>query len=199
MDATQIGGYVAVLMTIGVWSFLYKENAFYRFVEYTAVGTGIGVIVVEGLRSLYAGAIIPITTGAAVWYIIPIILGLLILARISPDLAHWSRLPAAVFLGASTGTYMRGMITASVLVSIVATFRLKLNTFDNIWYISTVLLVLMYFFYSRPATGVYGYINTIARYIILITFGQAWGLYMSYRVQLAVGRLIFVFRALGII
>jgi len=193
---------VGIVITILIYSFLYKDQFLFRFAETSLLATGIGVAFVTAFNSIINIAVRPIMTQGRWDLIIIVILGLLFFTPIISGKASWSLGSQAVLMGISIAVFLQGNVTANIWGNIAGTIPTNLAgllTFDTIVTVVTVAACIMYFFYSRPVKGVYGGINRAARYLFMVQFGVNWGTFVTYRINLLVGRLIFIMRGLGII
>ena len=78
--STSVSVWLAALVTIGLISFVFKENFYYRIVESLYVGVSAGHAIVLGWGNIRNLAIRPLGEGN-VAVIIPIILGLMLFTR----------------------------------------------------------------------------------------------------------------------
>lgn len=122
----------AVAMTFAVYSFLYKDNPFFRVAENLFVGLGLGVtfyiswfqffkpdIYDRLVRPAFDPAVsIP---GSDLWLIIPILLGVLLLTRISPTYGWVSRYPIAFLVGYGAGFSIQPTFHSLILKQIEKT------------------------------------------------------------------------------
>ncbi len=126
--STEFGVWVAAFLTIGITSFLYKDNPFYKFCEALFVGISAGYWFVSlyfqnllpklfdnlGITRMLGlsednGAIQNILAGQwdeRIWYVLAGILGLMMLMRLFPSIGWISRWPLAVVVGSTSGLYM---------------------------------------------------------------------------------------------
>src|SRR4030067_2322686 len=92
---STLGPWVAVFVTIAFWSYLYKENPLFRFIEFTYVGFATAQATVMAINSLKNQMFIPLLNNNYV-LIIPLILGLFFYTRYSDTLRPLSRFPISV-------------------------------------------------------------------------------------------------------
>ncbi len=121
---------LAAVLTLAIFSFLYKENPVYRLAEYLFVGISAGYgfamtyflamkpnlmepFVIPILQRLHilGGPTLPINW----WYIIPTIFALLYLSVITPKYSYLIRLPFAFLLGFGSGMAIPRSFQASIL------------------------------------------------------------------------------------
>jgi hypothetical protein len=111
---STLGLMAAVAITFAMYSFLYKDNPFFRAAENLFVGLGLGVtFYVTWFHffkpDIYDRLVVPLFEPAAqvlpsdAVLIIPIILGVLVLARVSPNHGWVSRYPIAFMIGYGAG------------------------------------------------------------------------------------------------
>ena len=89
-----LGAWVAVGLTLFIYSFLYKDNPFFKLAEHLYVGVSMGYTIVRiyydtMVKSLYQ----PMVSEDKWWLVIAALLGLLMLTRFIPKitwLARWS-------------------------------------------------------------------------------------------------------------
>ena len=115
----SIGVWVAALLTLCVFSYLYKDNVGYKLAEAIIVGVSAGywivlnfweVMVAKVLVKLSPDvaryAFLPDTpTGAKpdYWYVVPVVLGCLVFCRWMPKIAWLGRWPLAFVVGTTAG------------------------------------------------------------------------------------------------
>ena len=66
--------------------------------------------------------------------------------------------------------------------------EMLLTSFNNILLIVGLVSCLLYFYYSKPHTGVLGVVSKIGIYFLMISFGASFGYTVMSRISLAVGR-----------
>jgi hypothetical protein len=115
---TTFGTFVAAWFTIAIFSFLYKDNAFYKAAEHIMVGLSMGYVTVyvvfQVLQQRFWDKLVrndlspdDVIFGSSEIFryslIIPAILGLLMLLRLFPKVAWISRWPMAILIGMGMG------------------------------------------------------------------------------------------------
>lgn len=188
--STNIGVWIAALCTIGLLTFFYKDNAWYKLVEYLYVGAAAGHAITLGWNNINDLALKPLSKGTAV-VIIPILLGMMLYARFTKSYAWVSRIPIGFLVGIGTGMAIRGTIGSQIVEQIRATL-IAPNTFNNIVIIVGVLTTMAYFFFSLEQKGVLGPAARFGRVIMMITFGAAFGNTVMGRMSLLIARLQYI-------
>lgn len=127
----------AVFLTLSIFSFLYRDNPFYKFAEALYVGVSAGYWMCYGFWSTIVGNFIPRASKTLseffqvpyqdkadhVLIYIPIIFGLILLTRLLPKVGWLSRWSLAFIIGATAGLnltrYLRSDFMSQVSNSFV--------------------------------------------------------------------------------
>jgi hypothetical protein len=231
-DGSMLDGFLvtfAAFLTLAVLSFLYKDNPFYKFAEHLFVGVSAAYWMCQGFWSTIVGNLFPrlsagISGAFKVPYIhsdynfffwIPVILGVLLLMRLSRNYGWLARWPLAFIVGTTAGLNFVRYLRSDFIEQISATFVPLLirwegfgpffSSFDlsmtgqfvmmmsNIVIFVGVLCGLVYFFFSKEHTGVFGQASRVGIWVLMITFGASFGYTVMGRISLLVGRLTFLF------
>ncbi|HPF33069.1 MAG TPA: hypothetical protein PK907_08660 [Candidatus Sabulitectum sp.] len=203
MSIETIGIWVAAIFTIGIYSFLYKENPLYRLAEHLVVGISTGyLITISYTRVLEPRLINPLSNGEPnAWVlIIPALLGLLYITRFFPNVAWLSRYPMAFIMGASMGVgfplSMKAQVLRQMEATIIPLYQPGLPwdvALGNIVIVLGTLAALIYFFFSKPHKGpFFGGGSKIGIWIIMIGFGATFGFTVMGRISLLIGRIQFL-------
>ncbi|MCH2145062.1 MAG: hypothetical protein MK082_07930 [Phycisphaerales bacterium] len=227
-----IGLWVAAFFTLAIFSFLYRDNPFYKFAESVVVGVSAGYWMVVGFWDVIipnlVQRLLPVfsksyfTPGmelpgewSAYWpnlfYIIPLVLGIMLILRLVPKCGWLSLWPLAFIVGTMAGLrlvgYIEGDFLSQIKASIVplyvegtdttTTFRTYWGTFwaslSNILIVVGVLATLVYFFFSIEHKGVVGGTARVGIWYLMITFGAAFGFTVMGRIALLAARVEFLF------
>ncbi len=189
-------------MTLAVFSFLYKDNPFYKFAEHLMVGVSAGYWVVI----LYYTVFVPNVVGklqAGQWYyLIPAVLGLLMWARLTRKWSWVSRYPLAFYLGIATGVAIPLEMKAKIIEQLNGSVDLVTQMYsaqagwatvvNNILILIGVISGLIYFFFSKAHTGATGGVAKLGIGILMIGFGASFGFTVMARVSLLIERLQFL-------
>jgi len=215
-----IGLWLAALFTLAIFSFLYQDNPFYKIAEAVVVGVSAAYWMVVGVWATLVpnlfGKLFPgIVKGWAMpglspareaysWlYLVPLILGILLLMRLARSGQWLARWPLAFIIGTTAGIRLVGFIQADFLSQINATivplvvfeagqFDLA-NTIGNLIIVLGVFACLVYFFFSVEHKGAVGSIARVGIWFLMITFGAAFGYTVMGRIALLAIRLEFLF------
>jgi len=190
--SSDFGGWVAALLTIAAYSFLWKENRVYRAAEHIFVGIGAGYSLVMGYTNIVGKAWDPITKKGQVYLIIPVIMGLLLFARFNKSLNWASRVPLAFLVGMGAAVALRGAIEQQFVKQVQATM-MPLDSINNLIVVLGTIGVLSYFFFTFPKNRALAVSSDFGRWVMMVTFGAAFGNGVMGRISLSIGIMQFLF------
>jgi hypothetical protein len=206
-----LGTWVAALLTLGIFSFLYKDNPVYKATEAIFVGVSAAYWAVtyffENLHGkLYLG-VFPEGQAEEPQYLLLFgaLLGVLMLFRLLPKIGWVSRWPLSFIVGATAGLYMMTYFVTNALNQVSDTMLdlIVLNSQGGIIWGETIgsLVVLLgvvsglvYFFFSKEHKGAFGFTAKVGIWFLMVTFGASFGYTVMSRMSLLIGRLDFLFR-----
>jgi hypothetical protein len=215
-----VGLWVAAFFTLAVFSFLYGDNPFYKVAEAILVGVSAAYWMVVGFWDVLVpnllGKISPPTVQAwalpglsgpeaarNLWYLIPLMLGVMLLWGLAPRGGWIARWPLAFIIGTFAGLRLIGFLHGDFLAQIRNTI-LPLTVFDqtggfhlaesikNLLIIAGVLCCLVYFFFSFEHKGIVGKTAKVGIWVLMITFGASFGYTVMGRIALLAIRLEFL-------
>jgi len=186
-----ISNLIAAILTLFIFSFLYKDNPFYRFAEHLLVGVSMGY----AIPLVYINAFIPfvyrpIFLEGNFWLIIPSCIGILYIFRFTKNLSWLSRYPIAFGMGI-VGMGVPMSMHSSVLVQMRNAMRPVDNINSLLIFIGTVT-ILLYFYFSKPHKGLYGKITNVGIWFMMVGFGASFGYTVMARISLLIGRIQFL-------
>ncbi len=186
-----ISNWVAAFLTLCIFSFLYKDNPFYKFAEYLFVGVTAGYAIPLTYEQAFIPYVyVPIILQHKLVLLIPAAIGFLYLFTFNRKLNWLSRYPIA-FGMALTGMGVPLSMNASVLVQMRGAMIPIENLNILLVFIGTIT-ILMYFFFSKAHTGTYGKITKIGIWYMMIGFGASFGYTVMARISLLIGRIQFL-------
>lgn len=199
MDVSQaVWATLAGLLTLAIYSFLYRDNKVYRFAEHLFVGTAAGYYVAIQYRSVFRPNLVDPLRDGDVWKVIPLLLTILLFMRLLPKGQWLSRWPMGVMVGTFAGLQLIGFLQGDLIEQIRANL-VSLNTgtwttnVNHFLLIVGVLASLVYFFFSVEHKGTIGAISRVGIYFLMISFGASYGFTVMARISLLIGRLEFLF------
>jgi hypothetical protein len=216
---TLFGTWIAALLTLFIFSFLYKDNPFYKFAEYLFVGISAGFWIAYNYHNLLKPNLLQPLFGAPgekgafatilqegrmdfrVLTVIAGLLGLTMLFRFFPKVAWVSRYGIAFSVGLGAGLMFIVYLQANCLAQIRGTIIPPLvfeNGFDlgaslaNTLLIIGVVSALVYFYFSKEHTGAVGAVARLGIWFLMVSFGAAFGYTVMARISLLIGRMEFL-------
>ncbi len=215
MNWTVIGIWIGALLTLCIYSFLYKDNPFYKFAEHVYVGISAGYLLAQDfwiqlrpnlflpLWNDYAQGQVHFGFIPAHWYLfIPGILGLLVFTIFIPKVSWMFRYTLAFTVGVFSGLAITAELSSRVLPQIESTIQPLLafpaghfsawGTFCNLVLVAGVLSTLVYFFFSKEHKGFIGAGAKLGIWYLMVAFGAAFGYTVMARISLLIGRMQFL-------
>ena len=195
-----ISTWIAALLTLAIFSFLYRENPVYRFAEHLLVGVSAGYYLVQYFYSaVYKKLWVPVYEEGQ-WALLPGgILGVLLLLRQHRRTAWLSRYAIAFYVAAWSGYLIPSILQAQVLTQMRGTI-VGPYAGTGLWdYVSSWILlagvvsILVYFYFSQEHRGLIRGISKIGITFLMIGFGASFGYTIMGRITLLVGRFQFLF------
>ena len=200
--STDIGVWIAAILTLFIYSFLYRDNVLYKIAEHLVVGVSVGyTIVIYYFDYMEAYLIQPLrspdeSTIYKVLLIIPIVLGVLMLTRFIPRLSWLSRFSIAFYMGGYAGMSIAPTTQARIIRQMQSTMiplnSISFETLNNLLLIVGVLATLTYFFFSIKHKGPVGGFARFGIIFIMVGFGASFGYTVMARVSLLIGRVQFL-------
>ena len=196
-----IGAWVATGLSLFMYSFLYKDNPFFKLGEHIYVGVSVGYgLVITYYEVMVKKLYVPMVQQGDWWLILPTLLGLLVLARFIPTIAWLSRISFAFIVGIGSGIAIPRVISSLILQQVQGTLKPLVTVGDGgvAWFtfagLNTLLIlvgvvsVLFYFFFSIEHTGVVHRVARVGIYFLMVSFGAAFGYTVMARMSLLIGR-----------
>lgn len=187
-----LGVWIAALLTLCIFSFLYKDNPFYKFAEHLFIGISAGYWLCRYYRNIFVPNLYqPLFERGELLYIVPFALGIMMLMRLAPRTAWISRWPLAVIVGTTSGYFLVTYLQSNGLEQVRATL-VPLNSVSNIVLVAGVLSALVYFFFSKAHRGPFGKVARVGIYFLMLAFGASFGYTVMARISLLFGRMYFL-------
>ena len=218
-----IGVWFAAFLTLCIFSFLYRDNPFYKFAESVFIGASAAALmvvafweqIVPNLLAELAPSVMRISLYPAVeidphtpwkfWARLACLgFGIMLLWRLAPKGQWIARWPLAVIIGTMAGIRLMVFIQTD-LIGIVSSTIVPLVAIDprggfDLWQsvrqtgiVLGVLACLFYFFFSIEHKGAGGRAAAVGIWVLMITFGASFALTVMGRIALLSERLQFLF------
>ncbi|MDZ4688904.1 MAG: hypothetical protein SH850_27830 [Planctomycetaceae bacterium] len=219
--ARTVGLWIAAFLTLGIFSYLYRDNVLYKLAESIIVGVSAGYYFVAGFwDSIVAQLLVelaPDFTRAHFrpgfdltrhdtdwWFVVPLVLSVFLFCKFVPGVGWLARWPLAFVVGTFAGlrlvlfldadfvSQIRNTIMPLVVYSADGSF-LVWSSLRNLGIILSVLACLTYFFFSVEHKGAIGRVSRIGIWVLMITFGASFAFTVMGRITLLTKRFEFLF------
>ena len=244
MNLEIFGAWLAVFLTLAIFSFLYKDNPFYKLAEHLFVGISAGYWMsmffwtqiqpnlfgrlwpannytdngiwygIYDLMSIVASSVFPdggIDKGhdLHIIYLIPLILGTMMLLSVYKPFNWMARWGIAYTVGMAAGLRAYGYLSSNVLGQVKGTIMPLVNTeipffdllgkshFNNFIILLGTVTGLLYFYFSKEHKGIFGKITKTGIYFLMISFGASFGFAVMGRISLLIGRFVELIKYSG--
>ncbi|MEW5993939.1 MAG: hypothetical protein AB1744_06040 [Candidatus Zixiibacteriota bacterium] len=196
----HVAVWIAGFLTLGILSFLYKDNPWYKLTEAIYVGISAGYWFVSLFWENFYGKFW-IQRGDDPWLWVGAALGLMMLMRLLPRIGWISRWPLAFLVGATGGlwliNYFASFVMAQVQATLTPLFGAEFGASAH-EIVGTIVIFLgtftglVYFFFSKEHKGVFGGAAKVGIFVLMITFGASFGYTVMSRMSLLIGRIDFL-------
>jgi hypothetical protein len=215
-----IGVFVSAFLTVMIFSYVAGDKVFFRLAQHILIGCVAAYAVVVAVHTVLLDRLIAplLANGSADWPLaIPLLLGLLLMARAEPSLAWLGALPVGLLLGVGAGLSVGGALLGTLLPQLQATaisffdhVRLDMTPNDQLAQIAGNLLVvvgtlgaLLSFHFVREERTMAGRARgalltiwgSLGRVCIWVAFGALFAGLTMTRITLLVGRVQFLLEA----
>ena len=197
--ASDPGIWVGGILTIAIFSFLYKDNPFYKFAEHLLVGVSAGYYLVQYFFSAaYKKFYVPVFINKDYILIVGGILGIMMFARLFRKAEWVSRYPIAFYVAAWAGYVIPSYIHVRILQQAESTMFNPVGMSLGDLLSACVLFVgvaatLIYFYFSAEHKGGLKVVSKIGITFLMIGFGATFGYNVMGRISLLIGRFQFLF------
>ena len=198
---TIFGIWIGVFCTFAIWSFLYKDNPFYKVAEHIFVGMSAAYWFVFTIFNIVIPNLItPLSSDfQSNWLlIVPGLLGIMMLARLLPKVDWLGKYPLALMIGTTAGISLIKFLKTDVMIQVTSTILNPLNaeslrdTVGQFILILGTIAGLVYFYFSKKHAGFTGGVARAGIIVLMISFGAAFGFTAMARISLLIGRLQFL-------
>ncbi len=213
-----LGGFLICLLTLSIFSFLYRDNAFYKLAEHVFIGIGTAWYTMEFydsgvLSPLYryiadamqnhAGANVPQPLGgylispawAIGWRCGAVILSGMLLVRLVRRNAWISRWPLALMVGIYAALKMTGETQARLvqqiretMVPLVPAEASAVTVAGHLVLVLGLVCVLAHFIFTFKRTRLLGGLSRVGIIVLMLAFGSRFGFTVLGRIALLIER-----------
>ncbi|MBN2225996.1 MAG: hypothetical protein JW763_01395 [candidate division Zixibacteria bacterium] len=191
-------------LILSLFSFLYRDNVFYKLSEHIFAGLSAGYYVGLIWQTVIIQQLVnPMVDNGHWWLVFPGILGVLMFTRLIPKWSWVSRVSLAFVIGNTAGIYIISSLHGLIFPQVASTI-LSLDTGNGFAGTLLALLVvvgvistLIYFYFSKEHTGLLGATARVGIWFIMIAFGAHFGYTVMGRISLLIGRAEFLYYEWG--
>jgi len=197
----RVGIWIGAFLTFAIFSFLYKDNPFYKIAEQIFIGISAGYWFIYTIYNiLIPNLFTPLSADFTQNWILllPALLGVLMLCRLIPSIDWVSRYALAMVVGTTAGLFFKRYLQSDVLNQLNATMLNPFASGNIAQIIGELILIvgtitgIVYFFFSKKHEGAFGATARVGIYFLMISFGAAFGYTVMARISLLIGRLNFL-------
>jgi nitrate reductase gamma subunit len=193
-----IGIWLGAALTLCIFSFLYRDNPFYKFAEHLFVGISAGYWATLEWHNVFLPNLWePLTQQGRLLLLVPFAFGILLFSRFTRKLSWLSRWSMALIIGIYAGIAIVGYGSGDLILQIRANLLPLwtdswLTSFNNILLTLGVITGLIYFFFSKEHKGALGGAAKVGVWFLMISFGASFGYTVMSRMSLLIGRIYFL-------
>ena len=208
--------WVAVFLTLAIFSFLYKDNPLFKLVEHVFAGVASAYVFCSQWHTvvkpnLVDPALDPRTpAGERALLVVPAFLCLCMLTRVVPRFGWVSRWALAFIIGFYAGTNIPHYLETNVVKQVESCVEQPAvvpapgggvdaaRSAENLLFTLGVVSVLSFFYFSLPHTGKVGrplgVLATLGRWFMMVAFGATFANAVMGRVSVLIGSLSLILR-----
>jgi nitrate reductase gamma subunit len=193
-----IGIWLGAALTLCIFSFLYRDNPFYKFAEHLFVGISAGYWATLEWHNVFLPNLWrPLTQDGMLLLLFPFAFGVLLFSRFTRKFSWLSRWSMALIIGIYAGIAIVGYGSGDLILQIRANLLPLwtdswLTSFNNILLTVGVITGLIYFFFSKEHKGALGGAAKVGVWFLMISFGASFGYTVMSRMSLLIGRIYFL-------
>jgi hypothetical protein len=191
-----IGALLGLVFTIFIFSYIWGDNVLFRIATHLFVGVAAGYVAVVVIQNIILPQMIHPFLGSnrneKIFSILFLILGVLMLTKISPRLNKLGNPATAYLVGVGAATAVGGGVIGTIFPQTLSSMNVFVenNILNALWILVGTLTTLLYFHFSirrkssedeepqRPAW--FGMISKVGEFFIAVTFGALFsGVYLA--------------------
>ncbi|OGC76736.1 MAG: hypothetical protein A2Z27_03030 [candidate division Zixibacteria bacterium RBG_16_50_21] len=200
MNIETLGIWLGAFFTLCIFSFLYKDNPFYKLAEHVFVGISAGYGVALEFQNVFLPNLWnPLTKEGKLIMLVPLVLGVLLFTRFVSRISWLSRWSIGLLIGIYSGIAIIGFGSGDLVAQIHGNLLPlwggnDLLTLFNNWILTVGLITcLIYFFFSKEHKGSFGILARVGIYFLMLSFGASFGYTVMSRMSLLIGRFYFLY------
>jgi hypothetical protein len=179
-----IGALLGFLLTVFIFSYIVGDNVLFRIATHLFVGVAAGYVAIVVIQNIILPQMIwPFFSdnrNEKIFAILFLILGALMLTKISPRLNKLGNPAIAYLVGVGAATAIGGAVVGTIFPQTSASINVFVENdiFDAFWILVGTLTTLLYFHFGSPAW--LDMIGNVGQFFIAVTFGALFsGVYLA--------------------
>jgi len=216
MSADLILGFVGLVLTLMVFSYVFGDNLFFRVALTILVGVSAGFTAAVLITKVLIPVLIdPLSTARGwgwVWTVVPLLLAIMVALMLIPRLSHMGKLPLAFLVGVFAALTIFGGVRGTIapqLLAIINQFSPQLlqnmgqpDWARIVWAVMVllgVIAVMVYFHQftkkterSEPTSNLLEGIGSIGQIFIGITLGAVFVTVFSTALVALISRVVWI-------
>jgi hypothetical protein len=203
-----IGQWVALFLTLVVFSYLIKDNFLYRLAIHILVGVAAGYALLVAYKAvLEKMLILPLLQDpqANVGLVVPLTLGLLLLTKLLPRMGWMGNVSMAFLFGVGAALAIGGAVVGTIWPQTLASISSFSPThvglsgaFNNfILFVGAVSALFYFYFTGTRKSKVLRALASLGKAFIMIAFGALFATGLVTFVSLLISRINFILEVLG--
>ncbi|MBN1620770.1 hypothetical protein JW890_08600 [candidate division WOR-3 bacterium] len=195
--AEAVGIWIAGLLTLAIFSFLYKDNLFYKIAEAVYVGVSAGYLLVQSWHDVVMPNLVSPLKEGNLLYIFPAVLSAFMILQLFAKTRWFSHISIAFVVGIGAGygfvTFLRSNLFEQVYSGITPLWNTGLfGSIGQILLLIGTVTGIFYFFFSIEHKGIFRIGARTGMIFLMITFGASFGYTVMARISLLIGRFYFL-------
>ncbi len=191
--STDIWVWISSILSLCIFSFLWKETRAFRLAQNIFLGVGAGHGLAIAFASLKSSLFIPLFKQGRYSLVIPLVLVIMLYTKFVPKVAWVSRISLAFPLGLGTGIVLRSIIPGQIFPQLTASMK-SLNSVNNIIVVLGAFCVVYYFLFTfKSSSKVSQGLSRAGVYLMMITFGLSFATSVAANTAIYLGFLQTIF------
>jgi len=188
-----VSTWTAGLCVLSVYSFLWwRDNKFFRVFQGLYVGLAGGYTLGQSLIVLQRQTLAPLIADGNYSVFVPVALGLLLCTTFVKRWSWLSRWSMAFLMGIGAALSLETLET-DFIRQVQATL-IPWNSLNNAVLVFGTMTGLAYFFFTFTPTKLSGAASKVGRWVLMLSFGTAFGSSVQGRLSLLIAQVQFVLR-----
>ncbi len=184
--------WLSSILSLCIFSFLWKETRAFRIAQNIFLGVGAGHGLAIAYQSLKMSLLVPLFVNGKWSLVIPLVLVVFLYAKFIPSVSHLSRLSLAFPVGIGAGIVLRSIIPGQIFPQLMASMK-PLDSINNLIMVLGSFCVVYYFLFTTRSSRPGQVISKVGVYLMMITFGLSFATSVAANTAIYLGFLQAIF------